>query len=152
MRGRDGTHRKRRGISIHVITQVSIKNIQHLGVARVQRHVERITLFRRVEISSIRDSISSDVTVRRQRGTAVTFPGDPQNVGSGRFVVCFYDPRFVPLYANCGIVTDPGFHPILIQPRLIRVYREATRRRETGVESDEDRFNCNPSMIITSCA
>ena len=123
-------------------------NIRHLVEDLVKREVEPITLSRRVEISGIRDSSSSNTTTRRQRGTAVTFPGDPQNVGTGGCVVRFYDPRFVPLHANCGIITDPSFHPIAIQPRLIRVCREATGRCETGVELDEDRLDCSPPLIV----
>ena len=61
-------------------------------------------------------------------------------------VVCFYDPRFVLLHANRGIVTDPGLLSVGIWQRLVRVYRETTGRCETGVESDEDRFNCCPSL------
>jgi len=73
---------------------------------------EHKVLSRRVEISSVRDSSSSDITARRQRGTAVPLPDDTQNEGgSGGCVVRFYDPRFVLLHANRRIITNPNFPP-----------------------------------------
>ena len=80
---------------------------------------------------------------------AVTFLDNLQN-GPGRepdgCVVCFDEPRFVPFHADSDIVTDPGFPSVGIKLD-VRVYREATRRRETGVKSDEYCFDRRPSLI-----
>ena len=53
------------------------------------------------------------------------------------------------MQANRDIVTNPGFRPIGV--RLIRVRRKPTRRRETGVESDENRLNGRPPLTNWGC-
>ena len=51
------------------------------------------------------------------------------------------------MHADGDVVTNPSFHSVAIGERVIRVYGEAARRRETGVESDEDCFNGSPSLF-----
>jgi len=143
MRGYGRTHGRRGDVE----TVPSII-FHHLIDAIIVGYEERRVLSRIVEISGVVDRGSSYFTTRKQRGTAVTFLDDSQSGGgSDRHVVCLYDPRFVLLHANCGIVTDPGYHSVGIWQRLVRVHRETTGRRETGVESDEDRFDGHPSLI-----
>ena len=142
-RGQNGTHRKRGDVKT-----VPTVIFHHLNDAIVVRYVERWVLPRRIEIPSVCNWSSSDITARQRRGNARPFLDDPQSGGGpDRCVVCFYDPGFVHLDANCGIVTDPGSHPIGVWHRFIRVYLEVARRRETGVESDEDRLDSHPSSI-----
>jgi len=105
-------------------------------------------LSRRIEISSVCNSSSSNITTWQQRGTAVPFPDDTQSEGrSGGCVVHFYDPGFVLLHANRGIVTNPKL-PHTHQ-RHILVHREPTRRRQTSVELDENRLDGRPSLITS---
>ena len=69
-------------------------------------YTERNLLPRRVEVSSVRDWRSSDITARWHRGTVVPFLDDPQSGGGcDHCVVRFYGPRFVLLHANRSIVT-----------------------------------------------
>ena len=119
----------------------------HLIDAIIVSYVERGVLPRCIEISSVRDWASSGITTGQQRGAAVI--DDPESRGgSDRCVVCFDDPRLVPLHTNGGIVTNPSFHSVCIWHRHVRVYRETTGRCETGIEPDEDRFDRRPSLIV----
>ena len=139
--GREVTH-GRRG-DVKTIPSIIF---HHLINAIIMGDIERGVLPCCIEIPSVRDWESSDITARQQRSTAII--DDPESGGrSDRCVVRFDDPRLVLLHANSGIVTDPGFHPIGIWHRHVRIYRETTGRRKTGIEPDEDRFDCRPSLI-----
>ena len=104
---------------------------------------ERVVLVQRVEISCVRDWRSSDITTRA-RSIAVPFLNDLQNGGGReRCVVCFDDPGFILLHANCGIITHlaPDFIPM--------VYGETTVSRHFCVESKEDCPNSSPFITHT---
>jgi len=117
MRGYDRTH-GRRG-NVETVPPIIF---HHLIDAIIVRYEERRVLPCGVEISNVAYGGPSYITARQQRGTAVTFLDDPKSGGgSDRRVVCFYDPRFVLLHANSGIVTDPGYHTVGIWQRLVRV-------------------------------
>jgi len=132
----DGTHGRRGDIRVALVV-----SSQHLVDAIVMSHIERCVLARRVEISGILDRRSSDITTRR-RGIAVPFLDDPHNRGGRtRCVVCFDDPGFILLHANCGIVTH------IIPTINHRVYRESTIWSESGGDSDEDCLNGSPFKI-----
>ena len=93
---------------------------------------------------SFLDQASSELTTRRQRSITVPFPDDPQSRrGCDGCVVCLYDPRFVPVHTNRGIVT----HPEPGAP-VIRVYRETTIMCEVCVESDEDCLDGHPCSFF----
>jgi len=106
-------------------------------------------LSRRVEISSVGDLSSSNFAAR---GTAIPFLDGPRSKrGSGGCVVRLYDPRLVHLDADRGVVADleatHDFRRIVTnQQPLIRVYREVTGRRETGVDVDEESLYGHPSL------
>jgi len=109
---------------------------------------ERKVLSSCIEVPSVRESSSSDLATRRQWDTAVPFSDDPQSDGgSGGCVVCFYHPRFVFLHANCRIITNPDF--ALIWRCLVRVCREPTKRRQIGVELDEEGLDGRPPLITS---
>ena len=113
----------------------------------VMSREEHKVLSRRVEISGVLHLGPSDSTTWRERGV-VLFPDDSQSKGgSGGRVVRFYDPRFVLLHANSGVETEHDFPQT--RQRLIQVCRETTRRRETGVESDDDRFDGHPFLVTS---
>ena len=86
-----------------------------------------------------------DITTWGQRGIAVPSLDDSQSGGGcDRCVLCFYNPRFVLLHTHCGIVTVT---------RLVGVYRETTRGRVSGVESEEDCLNDRQflvSLVLTT--
>ena len=145
--GHDGTH-GRSGeaiVSIAVLIGI-IKLIDAISVIRGEHEV----LSCRVEIPSIGDLSASDITARRQRGTSVPFPNDPQNEGRscGR-VVHLYDPRFVLLHANRGIMPNHDFLPIFMWVFRIPVCGEPTRRRKSGVELDENGLDGRPSLVTS---
>lgn len=143
-RGYDATHGRRGDVIL--VTPVIF---HHLIDAVIVSYEERRVLSSRVEISGIRDMGSSDIATRQQRATTVTFLDYAQGSGGpDGCVVCLYNPRFVFLDANGGIVTDPSSRSVFIWQRIVRVYGETTGRRETGIKSDENRFDSGPSLII----
>ena len=150
-RGHNGTHDRSGGDRYDAAALVET-SFPHPNDTFFISRGERNIFSRRVEVSRVRDSSSPDIPARRQRGTVISFPDDLQSEGgSGRCVVCLYDPRFVLLHANCSIVTDleprRDIHPITIRRRIICVYREATRGRVAGVDVYEERLDGHPSLI-----
>jgi len=135
----NGTHGRRGDVE-----EVSPIILQHLIDTIIVSYYERKVFPCSVEVSGVLDWISLYFTAW-QRGIAVTFLDNPQSGGgsNGR-VICFDDPRFVPFHTHSGIVTDPGFHSI---DWFVQVYWEAAKRCETGVESDEYRFDGRPYLI-----
>ena len=135
--GHDGTYSRRRGVSIGADV-----SSQHLVDAIGMSYTERYVLARRIEISCILDWRSSDITTRR-RVIAFPFLNDPQNGGGrNRCVVCFDDPGFILLHANCGIETH------IIPSCNLGVYRETAIWIETGGDSDEDYLDDSPFVIL----
>ena len=87
--------------------------------------------------------ISLDFTAW-QRGHV---PNDPQRGGgSGRCIVYFNDPWFVPPQAYRDIEPDSGSHSVGIWNRHIRVHGEAPVRRVTGIEPYEHSFDGRPPL------
>jgi len=146
--GHDGTHGRGGGtMTPRIVTPVVI-SFPEPKDAIVMNRGEHEVLSRRVEIPNVRYLVSSDLATRPQRDATIPFPDDPQSDrGSGGCVVCFYDPRFVPLHANCSIIADPVIPPSW--RRLVPVCRKPTRRRETGIEEDEDGLDSRPSLITS---
>jgi len=139
--GQDGTH-GRIGEVRMVLTIILLQPIGATAISQPERGI----LSCRVEVSSVGDWGSSDFTAWRRQGTAVPFLDDPQSGGGyDRGVVCFYNPRFVPLHTNCGVATDQVLRP---WRRLVHVYRETAGRRESGFGSDEDCLNDRPSSRV----
>ena len=117
--------------------------------ASVVNRGEHEILSRCVEVSGARNLSPLDNATRWQRGTAILFLDDSQSEGgSGGCIVCFYNPRFVLLDANGGIVTDGEFLP-LWHRLVVPVHRETTRSCEIGVKSDDDRLDGHPSLITS---
>jgi len=115
---------------------------QHLVDAITMSYSERCVIAHPVEISCILDRRSSDTTTRR-RCIAVPFLDDPQHGGGrDRCVVCFNDPGFILLHANCGIEA----HPIPIC--YVGVHRETAPWNKTGSDSDENGLNSSPFIIL----
>lgn len=107
-------------------------------------YVERSVLSRRVKVSCVLNWVSLDFTTRK-RAVAVTALDDPQRSGGpDGCIVCFDHPRIVLFDADRSIVTDPGCNSVV--NRLVRVYGEATGRRVSCVEPDEDGFDGCPSL------
>ena len=133
----DGTHARRAEVKLGIAV-----SSQHLGEVIFLSYSERRGLPRRVEISCIIDPRSSDITTRRQ-GVAISFLDDPQNGGGrSRCVVCFNDPGFILLHANCGIVTYPV-------PRfLLVVYGVPAIWIVHGLHPDEYYLNDSPFIIV----
>jgi len=138
--GCDGTNGK-----IGTVVAVQTVIFRHRFDASAVGDGKRMVFVRCVEVSSVCDRISLDITTRLQRGVAVPLPDGPQSGGGyDGCVVRFYDPRFVLSHANRGIVTHPA--PV---NRAIHVYRETTGGRVVAGESEKDCFDSRPSMIVT---
>jgi len=145
MRGQDGTHDRRGDVKT---VRSGIRFSKYLIEAIETAFGERMVLSRRIEVSSVHDGSPLDSTTRRKQDAAVSLSDNLQSGGEcGRCIIYFYDPRFVLLYANGGIVTDRGPDPI--PGPLVQAYRETTRRCEPGIESEEDCLASRP-FVITS--
>ena len=135
--GYDGRTHTRRGPEQALII------FRQLIFTILRSYVEGCVLPRRVEVSGVLNLISLDFTVW-QRGHV---PNDPQRGwGSGRCIVYFNDPWFVPPHAYRDIEPDSGSHSVSIWNRHIRVHGEATIRRVTCVEPYEHSFDGRPSL------
>jgi len=134
----DGTHGRKREVRM-IAAVIAL----HLIDTASRSYEERIHLSRRVEISNVCEWGSSDGTTRRQRGTDITSPDNPQ--GGGRHDRCvgrFDDPRFVLLHANCGIAADG------VPPPQVHVRGKATRRGVINARPDEDCLDGGPPSRV----
>ena len=99
-------------MALRIVTLVVVRFPKPVDTIVMNRG-EHKALSRCVEISDIVYSGPLDNTTWRERGTVVLFPDEPRSKGgSGGCVVRFYDPRFVLLHTNRGVVTEPDFHPL----------------------------------------